>query len=418
MKFWRILYRCLGVGALTLMFAACSDDVIEDAAPESGKSEGKFVFYATDYVANWEEGAKSRSLVALGDELQKQIHNLFYFFYDGAGYLEKIYYQDVTPTIRLEVPFSEFTEGVSQNGIIYIIANTLPDTDISVTGEKPVLASSIDGDVFASVAQWKANVATVAAFQQSSLFPIFYGLKRGTLGAWRVGRPDHVVMFGYYDGSLLDSDILQIPLGRMCARMRIVLSGEGMGQQVRLTIDNVPLQSALYPDVTQMPEGNEYWYSFEETLDNGSSEDNIFGLLTVAGVGADGWYGGVSGTAGNYTASPIYYCGENYYYYTNKKTTLKIEVWDTKAGKQSDKTLPVTREGTPDRVYAIDLAHDAPDILEGDDVGPDIWRDYSLYRNTSYTFQLELLPASAKARSGVKGTARRTSDGRIQLSPL
>ncbi len=421
MNFWRILYRCLGIGALVLMFSACTDDVLEDTSadvPESGKSEGKFVFYASDYVANWEEGAKSRSLVALSDEVQKQIHNLFYFFYGPQGYLEKIYYQDVTPTMRLEVPFDKFAEGVAEDGIVYVIANTMDPTDISITNEEPVLASSLDGDIFASVSAWKSNVATVAAFQQHSLFPIFYGLEKGTLGAWRVGRPDHVVMFGYYDGTLLKGDILQIALGRMCARMRISLFGAGMGEQVRLTINNAPLQSALYPDVATMPDGNEYWYSFEETLDNGNSKDNIFGDLTVAGVGADGWYGGISGTAGNYTASPFYYCGENYYYYTNKKTTLKIEVWNTKDGKQSDKNLPVTRTGTPDRTYEIDLAHDAPDILEDEDAGPDIWRDYSIYRNTSYTFQLELLPASAKARSGAKGTVRKASDGHIQLSPL
>ncbi len=374
---------------LTAALSACSKDVMLQQTQKSAESGGKFVIFASDYMADWTEPG-TKSLYALGDNLQKQIHNLYYFFYDGEGYLERVFYQDVDPTMNLVVYFDDFKEDgvtVDHNGHIFIIANSQKMSVAASNDGKPVLVSSEKvtvGDINA----WKQSVATVSDFKKQALFPLFIphaveGVQGGNI---KHGRPDHVIMLGFFDGSLDDKSI-QVPLGRLCARMQVSLSGPGLGQQARVTLDSVALYTSVYPEIEggQMPckkynpdnlDLSTFWGSFVETIDNqeGGSDDNT---LATDLPGPDGWYGGINETSDGRTADLFFYCGENDHDYTKTVTRLKVETWDTKVKPDAGGN----RTGKPDRTYTIDLGQQSPYIEN---------RSLSLYRNTSYTFNIEL----------------------------
>ncbi len=380
----KAIYKYL-IGIMLIISALSLFGCVKETHPQEewiDLADGKFVLYASDFTADWTSPG-TKSLAQLDDNLQKQIHNLYWFFYDASGYLEKIYYQDVTPTISLEVRYSDFKDDngdtVTPHGVVFIIANAESMTVEGSNTGKPVLISS-DKTQYPSVSSWKQSVATVAEFQKNSLFPVFIEHSEGNQnGNWSIGRPDHIIMLGYFDGTITD-DTMQVPLGRLAARIRLNLSGAGLGEQARITIENASLYTAAFPEEgATMPidiaasDFNKVWGTFVETIDNGSSADN-----EGDGVGSDGYYGGITGSAaGQYNSSTYYYCGENNYRYTQLKTTLKVETWDTKA-----KIDPNNPRTNPSRTYTLELGQNSPNIT--------VNRNFSLYRNTSYTFNIEL----------------------------
>ncbi len=368
--------------ASVVVLSGCSKEELPEIQqkPESGK----LTIYASDFVADW-TGPETKSIVSLDDKIQKQIHNLYYFFYDATGYIEKIYYQDVLPTISLEVEYEDFRDEdgdiVSPEGVVFILANTRKMSDVSTTNHKPILVLS-DKTNNDDVAAWKQAVATVGDFAKRGLFPLFieHSSEGVQGGNWKLGRPDHIIMMGYFDGTLGFGNF-HIPLGRLVSRLRVNLSGPGLGEQARITIKNAPLYTAAFPESgTFIPNDpsaanfSTYWGDFVETLDNGKSSDNVNDA-----VGNDGYYGGITGTAGKYSASAFYFCGENDYDYTGIKTVLKVDTWDTKVKPNADGT----RTDAPDRTYELELGQDSPNISSS-------MRDYGLYRNISYTFNIEL----------------------------
>ncbi len=352
-----------------LSLTGCSTDHLAEDVPETD-SAGEFIIYASDYVADWTESPETKSLTALQDALQKQIHNLYYFFYDREGYLEKIFYQDVEPTMSIKVSRNSFldenNQPVTPHGVVFVIANS---ERMNVAGSNdglPKLVSSKDVSV-GDINAWKQNVATVNDFKKKGLFPLFieHAVKGVQGGNKKVGRPDHVIMLGYFDGTL-DDDSIQIPLGRLVARLRVNLSGAGLGVQARITINNAALYTSVFPEVEggAMPKpsddpNGQFWGTFTETIDNA------------------GYYGGITGTGADAVANLYYYCGENDVDYTETPTVLKIEAWDQATPLDADGE----RTGTPDRTYQINLGQQSP-YVSG--------RNLSLYRNTSYTFNLEL----------------------------
>ncbi len=364
-----------------MSFAGCTREVLPQVE-RTDLSDGRFVLYASDYAADWTTPG-TKSLAALDDNLQKQIHNLYWFFYDASGYLEKIYYQDVTPTISLEVKYEDFKDETGANvipdGIVFVIANAEAMNEDGSNSGKPVLISS-DKTQHPSVTVWKQTVATVSDFQKNGLFPVFIEHSEGNQnGNWTIGRPDHIIMLGYFNGTITDKT-MQIPLGRLAARIRLNLSGAGLGEQARITIQNAPLytsafseEGATLPVDRSAANFSTFWGTFVETVDNGSSADNV-----GDNVGTDGYYGGITGTAGQYKSSTFYYCGENNYEYTQLKTVLKVETWDTKAKLDADNN----RTDAPARTYELELGQDSPNLT--------VNRNFSLYRNTSYTFNIEL----------------------------
>lgn len=375
-----------------LFMAACSKEQLPEEMKDAG-SGGKFVLSSMDFIADWTEPG-TKSLYDLQDALQKQIYNVYYFFYDEEGYLERIYYQDVEPTMRLEVLREHFKDAdgneAPAHGVLFVIANS---EKMNVAGSNdglPKLVSSKDvtvGDINA----WKQSVATVSDFKKKALFPLFieHAVDGVQGGSRKSGRPDHVIMLGYFDGAL-SHGTMQIPLGRLCARLRIALSGPGLGEQARITIENAALYSAVYPEfeggrmpcASYNPEAldlSRFWGTFVETIDNHpkGADDNV-NEDGVDKPGKDGYYGGiVTDSGGNRTANLFYFCGENDVDYTGTPTTLKIEIWDKKVKPDANGD----RTGDPTRTYRVELGQQSPYIEN---------RSLSLYRNTSYTFNLEL----------------------------
>lgn len=149
---------------------------------------------------------------------------------------------------------------------------------------------------------------------------------------------DRMYMFGYYEGVIEDGMDLNILMGRMAACMNIVISANS-SYTISTTITNAVSNTHFYP----MEEGDDRtklnYFTFS---DNGQS------------VSSD---------------SPLtlyYYTGENIAPEADKRTTIKITA---KPEKGSSKT------------YTIELGSDAPGTVN---------RNYSIYRNNNYTFNINL----------------------------
>ncbi len=428
-----------GIIMLAVVWACHSENVIdtpEGNAPVDSILEKCFVLSATDYyVGDWYEG--TRALTAVKDVLQKQIHNVYYFFYDKNGYLEKIFYQGLeSPKMELEVNLSDFKdEGkniITPDGKVLLIVNSQSMSTANTPDDKPVLVSS-DKTHVGNIDLWRQVVPTVNDFKNESWFPLYFQNAQGIQGGVKQhGKPDHIIMYGYFDGTL-DNSHMQVPLGRIVARLRFALSGDGLGPQARITVKNIPVQTAIYPEAVtkyktdvQNNKDGAYWYTYQEMIDNGSSADNGWdsNTDTYLNVGADKLRGGIIGTeAGKYTGSVIYYCGENNYYLTGVKSYVYIETWDERIPATNTSDFQVARgtcfdEGKndePNRVYKMVLAHDPPEITDND---PNADRDYTLYYNTSYTFNLTLKKEASNAKEHTTRTAEPNKDGSITLYPI
>ncbi len=447
----RILrYACRTfAAALLFSISACSDDMPNITGNESQQDseKRKITITAEDYTADLQYG--TRGLTALTDELQKQIHNLFFFFYNPENNIENIYYMEMSsPTMKIQLSLDDFTKGhngepIKADGQLFVVANSWSMHTANVTDDmkdRPLLVSSEREDIhLGDINAWKQKVPTVALFQKESLYPVFFPNTEGKSGGVKQhGKPDHVIMFGYFDGTIEKTNI-QIPLGRIVSRLRINLSGDGLGPQARITIKNAPCYSAIFPvAITPMANdttatdpiygGQPYWYNYEEMIDNGTSDDNQRSSSNMyIGVGNDLLRGGITGSKGSYESSAIYYCGENNNYYTGIKTYVQIETWDQWNGVDGPKKATAAtdfqvergkyKDGTtdqPDRVYETVLGHDSPEMLTE---APDAERDVSIYRNTSYTFNLKLHKTKTSPAKKARKNAE-FADGEYSLYPL
>lgn len=150
---------------------------------------------------------------------------------------------------------------------------------------------------------------------------------------------NRMYMFGYYEGIIEDGMNLNILMGRMAACMNIVISANST-YTISTTITNAVSNTHFYP----MEEGNDRgklkYFTFNDSGKNVSSDSP----LTL-----------------------YYYTGENIAPEADKRTTIRI-------------TANSTEEGSV-KTYTIDLGSDAPDTAN---------RNYSIYRNNNYTFNINL----------------------------
>lgn len=151
---------------------------------------------------------------------------------------------------------------------------------------------------------------------------------------------DRMFMFGYYEGVIEDGMNLNILMGRMAACMNIVISAN-RSYTISTTINNAVSNTHFYP----MEEGNDRTKLKYSTLTDNRQSVSSGSPLTL-----------------------YYYTGENIAPEVDKRTTIKITA--------------ITSGNRPTtRTYTIDLGSDAPNTAN---------RNYSLYRNNNYTFNIQL----------------------------
>lgn len=149
---------------------------------------------------------------------------------------------------------------------------------------------------------------------------------------------DRMYMFGYYEGVIEDGMDLNILMGRMAACMNIVISANS-SYTISTTINNAVSNTHFYP----MEEGNDRTKLKYSTLTDDRQSVSSGSPLTL-----------------------YYYTGENIAPKADKRTTIKITATPSK-GKA--------------KTYTIDLGSDAPGTAN---------RNYSIYRNNNYTFNINL----------------------------
>ncbi len=398
---------------LMLLFTACEE---MDTGKERSSDPADFALQISSphYSAEWSEG--TRSLDAVDDDLQKMIHNLYYYFYDDDGFIEYIFHQNINSTRVHTVKFEEFAKAAQDrnvdwynpHGSLYIVANMdNKQNDLTAEEQKPqIILSTADR---ADYDKWITTVKSEYDFKYNAIMPLYIsGPNSPQPDNKDLGLPGHMIMFGHFDGTFHYDEVsgtsdhtMSIVLGRAVARLRVALSGAGLGPQARITIENAPIVTSLFPGVRPLLEDSDSldcWHNYVEMISTGTGK-------------------GITGSAGNYSGSTIYYCGENSTQdYPIKSlgsvngvrpTKLIVDTWDAVA----DRTA--TERGT--RRYTVVLGHDVPHIPGT--TTTTTTRDLNLYRNTSYTFNITLNPTKA-AEAATKADKTYTDPaGQIHLWP-
>lgn len=151
---------------------------------------------------------------------------------------------------------------------------------------------------------------------------------------------DKMYMFGYYDGPISNKMSLNILMGRMAACMNIVISAIN-SYTINTQITNAVTTTHFFP----MEEGDDRTDLEYRTFSDNSQTVNNSSPLSL-----------------------YYYTGENIVPEKEKRTTIKITATTTYY-PQSSKT------------YTIELGADSPNVEN---------RNYSIYRNNNYTFNINL----------------------------
>ncbi len=151
-------------------------------------------------------------------------------------------------------------------------------------------------------------------------------------------------MFGYYEGVISSGQYINIMLGRMATALKFVITATNASSRNSYTINKIeikkaPRQSYFYPhNSTDQNFGNNISESFSgNNIINNSTKELVF----------------------------YYQIGENISPSENNRTEIKINA--------------KSNNGTKD--YSVVLGCDAPGTVN---------RNYSLYRNNNYTFNINL----------------------------
>ncbi len=395
------------------------------------------------YCADWDKSTRAQE--PLDDQLQKQIHNLWYYFYNKDQNLTYVFHQNIVSTTVHRVKFEDFIEAAENRGVkfshhdgyLFIVANS-ENIDNSLEGEelKPKIVLEQADRPTGNYDEWRRTIANVDGFKKNGLMPLYISGRADADTPQpddaSEGLPGHLMLFGSFHGLFHDSNsseaghTMSIVLGRTVARLRIALSGAGLGKQARITIQNAPIVTTLFPDVQPL------------YADGEGEQDCWMNYMEMVSVGE-----GITETNGSRTASTYYYCGENSTHdypienpgnfgdkdesgkYTGEvSTTLIVETWD----EHNDENIVTKGDGTadptkknatePDRTYKVVLGHDIPRSSSSSSTAGTP-RDLNLYRNTSYTFNINLLEEKTRAdapasetRSGIVD-----KDGVIQVWP-
>lgn len=151
---------------------------------------------------------------------------------------------------------------------------------------------------------------------------------------------DRMYMFGYYEGVIEDGMSLNILMGRMAACMNIVISANS-SYTISTTITNAVSNTHFYPMEEGDDKGKLKYFDYSDTKQRVSS------------------------------GSPLtlyYYTGENMAPEADQRTTIEI-------------TATTTGYRPTTRTYTIVLGADSPNTAN---------RNYSIYRNNNYTFNINL----------------------------
>lgn len=396
------------------LFTACEGvDEVGTGAEETG-GDVVLTISVPQYSAEWDEG--TRALEQLPDNLQKQIHNLWYYFYNEEQMLTYVFHQNIKATTTHSVNFKDFTEAAEARGVtfsisegyIYIVANSENmDNNLTDEQQKPFIVLNQNDRPTGDYEAWRSSIANVDGFKQNALMPLYISGRADPNTPQSdnpaVGKPGHLMLFGSFHGKFHSEaeHTMSVVLGRSVARLRVALSGEGLGPQARITIQNAPIVTTLFPDAQPL------------YTDGDSRLDCWTDYMEMVSTDTDK---GITGTSGNYSVSTYYYCGENSthdYPIVNPgnfgdqdesgrfigkvSTTLIVETWNTKNEGNSvtsgeGTANPVKTDATtPDRTYKVVLGYDIPSGSSSSSSTAGTARDLNLYRNTSYTFNINLM---------------------------
>ena len=187
----------------------------------------------------------------------------------------------------------------------------------------------------------------------------------------KLGLPSKMFMYGFYQGTLSTSHPVNITLGRMAARLDIVIKAvdsESTLSNLRLQLKNAVIKSHYSPmkvgseenKVTTVTE--EIEKTIQVTVKCDESDRGAIKCTVKSNPDPSRQYGGFI----DYDSGKEYIARRGipvYYKWVDRTITEKVEV---------EKTIPYT--------YTIKLGANAPGTSD----------DYSLYRNNNYTFNINL----------------------------
>lgn len=402
------------------------------------------------YSADWDVG--TRALEPLDDQLQKMIHNLWYYFYNEEQNLTHVFHQNIVSTTVHRVKFEDFINAAAARGVtfdqhegyLFIIANSENIDDELETDGMPMIVLNQSDRPTGDYDEWRRTIANVDGFKTSGLLPLY-------ISGWadpdtpqpdypHIGSPGHIMLSGAFHGvfcgdrsSEETGHTMSIVLGRAVARLRIALSGEGLGKQARITIQDAPIVTSLYP-------------SWQPLFTNDMpSLDCWMDYMQMVSVND----GSIVEENGGRTSSTYYYCGENSTHdfpiknpngfgdvdengiYTGKvSTTLIVETWDEynadnkvthdEANPTKDPVAVNYQNEKADRTYRVVLGHDIPRSSSSSSSTAGTDRDLCLYRNTSYTFSINLMtgePPANVSETGTRSSDIQNGNGGIMVWP-
>ncbi|WP_276856724.1 DUF4906 domain-containing protein [Bacteroides fluxus] len=152
---------------------------------------------------------------------------------------------------------------------------------------------------------------------------------------------DKMYMFGYYEGNIQNGSSLNILMGRMAACINIVVTSHFLSEYtIGTEIQNAVTNTHYFPMETGESNGKLTYKDFKDPKAGTISSSKSLRLY--------------------------YYTGENINPATDKRTNIII----------------TAKKGNNTKTYTVDLGSESPTIAAD--------RNYSLYRNSNYTFNINL----------------------------
>lgn len=202
------------------------------------------------------------------------------------------------------------------------------------------------------VANMKGNYPTWPS-RLAELKEMTVGLKFGSNG---LIADKKMYMFGYYEGTIQSGMYINIMLGRMAAAVKFVISGKDVGEKVNYQIKSIEIQNAAIKS-----------YLFPHNSTNELFGNNIKELFTPVSDYQ------ISNSKPEYAF--YYQVGENISPNDAHRTKVII------TARRGTKGYSSTWTWAADKTYTVELGCDQPESSN---------RNYSLYRNNNYTFNIVL----------------------------
>ncbi len=315
-----------------LFLAACSSEADwlpneQTPEPENGKVNVLLNLQVPTFTVE-----ETRSSSPLDLQIENPMYNLWLLHYNGEGGLveEDTKYIHLNDKGELATQYrAKLTlKNGDKKGTICLIAN-LEKTSSS----NPANVKNPSNDK----STWPQ---TFQLLQQELLtLPI-----NQTAGDASLGLPTKMIMYGYYQGELNTSYPVNITLGRMAARLDIIIGAAKPSETFKnltLQLKNAVIKTHYSPMKITNDEATSYYVDFP--VDYTFSTENI---------------------TSSHKITCYYFTGENITPEIDKETTLVV------TAKKNYKTY----------TYNIKLGANAPGTSD----------DYSLYRNNNYTFNINL----------------------------